>query len=126
MSEKLEHISVCVCTYKRKELLTRLIRELKKQQTDQLFTFSVVVADNDPEKSGATTVAELQAGTPFEIKYCWEPNRGIAWARNRVVSNAEGDYFAFIDDDEFPCQTWLLHALQDLPGNIKRTVCSVL
>lgn len=108
MSEKLEHISICVCTYKRRELLTRLILELKRQQTDGLFTYSMVVADNDPEKSGAATVAALQAEVPFEIKYCWEPNRGIAWARNRVVANAAGDYLAFIDDDEFPSPAWLV------------------
>lgn len=108
MSEKLEHISICICTYKRRELLTRLILELKKLRTDGLFSVSVIVADNDPEKSGEATVAALQPQVPFEIKYCWEPNRGIAWARNRVVANAEGDYLAFIDDDEFPSPEWLL------------------
>ncbi len=108
MSESLEHISVCVCTYKRRDFLTRLVLELKKQETDGLFTYSLVVADNDPEKSAASVVAELQANTPFEIKYAWEPKRGIANARNRVVANAHGDYLAFIDDDEFPAPMWLL------------------
>jgi succinoglycan biosynthesis protein ExoM len=108
VSEKLDHISVCVCTYKRKELLTRLMIELKTQRTNGQFSFSVVVADNDPEKSAETTVAALRAEAGLEIKYCWEPNRGIAWARNRVVANAHGDYLAFIDDDEFPSPEWLL------------------
>lgn len=107
MRERLEHISICVCTYKRRDFLTRLINELKKQQTEGLFTFSVVVADNDPEKSAAATVMELQTQSPFGIKYCVEPNRGIAHARNRVIANAEGDYLAFIDDDEFPSPSWL-------------------
>src|SRR5579863_1092692 len=110
--ERLDHISVCVCTYKRPVFLTRLIHELKKQQTEGLFTYSVVVADNDLEKSGAATVAELQDGSPFAIKYCWEPNRGIAWARNRVIANADGDYLAFIDDDEFPSPVWLKELLK--------------
>ena len=108
MPEKLEHISVCVCTYKRREFLTRLIDELKKQHTDGLFSYSVVVADNDPEKSAAATVAELQKETTFPIRYCSESTRGIAWARNRVVVNADGDYLAFIDDDEFPSPIWLV------------------
>ncbi len=85
----------------------RLIRELKKQKTDGLFSYSVVVADNDPEQSAAGVVAELQTETPFEIKYAAEPNRGIAHARNRVIANATGDYLAFIDDDEFPSPVWL-------------------
>lgn len=106
-SRKLKHIAVCVCTYKRREFLTRLVEHVARQDTQGLFTFSMVVADNDPEKSGEATVAELQARVPFSIRYCWEPNRGIAWARNRVIANAEGDYLAFIDDDEFPSDAWL-------------------
>jgi glycosyltransferase involved in cell wall biosynthesis len=102
-----EHIAVCVCTYRRRELLIRLIKEVARQETEGLFSFSMVVADNDPEKSGRATVDEMQARTAFEIKYCWEPNRGIAWARNRVIANASGDYLAFIDDDEFPSPMWL-------------------
>jgi glycosyltransferase involved in cell wall biosynthesis len=37
-----------------------------------------------------------------------EPRQNIALARNKVVENADGDYLAFIDDDEFPCREWLL------------------
>lgn len=103
----LKHIAVCVCTYKRREFLKRLVEHVAKQETQGRFTFSMVVADNDPEKSGETTAADLQRQVPFEIRYCWEPNRGIAWARNRVIANAEGDYLAFIDDDEFPSPVWL-------------------
>lgn len=112
MSDGLEHISVCICTYKRRDFLTRLINELKKQKTDGLFSYSAVVADNDPEQSAADVVAELQRDTPFEIKYTSEPNRGIAHARNRVIAGAQGDYLAFIDDDEFPSPVWLLTLFQ--------------
>ena len=106
-SKALDHISVCVCTYKRRDFLTRLVKHVAAQETGGKFTFSMVVADNDPEKSGEATVAELQATVPFKLRYCSEPNRGIAWARNRVIANAEGDYLAFIDDDEFPSPVWL-------------------
>jgi succinoglycan biosynthesis protein ExoM len=101
-------ISVCVCTYKRREFLIRLVKELKNQRTEGLFSYSLVVADNDPEQSAAATISELQACVPFAIKYCAEPNRGIARARNRVIANAEGEYLALIDDDEFPSPVWLL------------------
>ncbi len=42
------------------------------------------------------------------ILYCVEPQQGIARARNRALSNAVGDYFALIDDDEIPIHEWLL------------------
>ncbi len=47
MTTALPHICVCICTYKRRSYLERLLRELINQQTDDRFTYSVIVADND-------------------------------------------------------------------------------
>lgn len=102
------HISVCVCTYKRPLLLERLLRELIRQDTGGLFTFSIVVADNDAAKSAEAAVAEVRRSCEVVIAYCVEPRRNIALARNKVVASAEGEYVAFIDDDEFPAPMWLL------------------
>jgi succinoglycan biosynthesis protein ExoM len=101
------HISVCVCTYKRPHLLHRLLKELARQDTGGLFTFAIVVADNDEAKSAEATVEEFRLTSEIPIAYCVEPRRNIALARNKVVSSAEGDYIAFIDDDEFPAPLWL-------------------
>ena len=101
------HICVCICTYKRPELLKRLLKDLEEQKTGGLFSYSIVVADNDPEGSAKTAVEEMQGMLHVPLKYCAEPNRGIARARNTVVANAEGDYLALIDDDEFPIADWL-------------------
>jgi len=102
------HISVCICTYKRPLLLKRLLDELARQQTNGLFTYSIVVADNDQAKSAEDTIREFRLTNEIPVKYCNEPRQSIALARNTVVENAEGDFLAFIDDDEFPCSEWLL------------------
>ena len=101
------HISVCVCTYMRPHLLERLLKELVRQETGGRFTYSIVVADNDESMSAEATVEEFRQSSEIPIIYCVEPRRNIALARNKVVSNAEGDYIAFIDDDEFPAPHWL-------------------
>ena len=106
--EGVAHISVCVCTYKRPPLLRRLLMELDRQDTGGLFTYSIVVADNDEAKSAAATVEECCGICGVAIAYCVEPMRNIALARNKVVANAKGEYVAFIDDDEFPAPKWLL------------------
>jgi glycosyltransferase involved in cell wall biosynthesis len=116
MSRDLQHISVCVCTYKRPLLLRRLLHEITKQETGGLFTFGVVVADNDVEQSAKATVEEFAAASGVRAKYCSEPRQSIALARNKAVENADGDLIAFIDDDEFPAARWLLglyEALRD-------------
>ena len=102
------HISVCICTYKRPDLLGRLLRSLESQQTNGLFTYSIVVADNDGSRSAEALVIEVAAASAISIRYCVESRQNIALARNKAVDNADGDYIAFIDDDEFATNAWLL------------------
>lgn len=101
------HISVCVCTYKRPHLLERLLKELVRQETAGLFTYSIAVADNDEARSAEAAVEGFRMVCEVPITYCVEPKRNIALARNKVVSNADGEFVAFIDDDEFPAPLWL-------------------
>jgi succinoglycan biosynthesis protein ExoM len=103
------HVSVCICTYRRPLLLKRLLDELSSQDTAGLFTFSIVIADNDQARSAEAVVVEAYARNGVPIKYCVEPRQNIALARNKVVENAEGEFLAFIDDDEFPGRDWLLN-----------------
>jgi succinoglycan biosynthesis protein ExoM len=107
MSE-MSHISVCICTYKRPQLLSRLLDELANQETKGLFTYSIVIVDNDQSLSAKALVSEFTTSSAVPIKYCAEPRQNIALARNMAVENSEGDYVAFIDDDEFPTREWLL------------------
>jgi len=103
------HIVVCICTYKRPEFLGHLLSELNGQETDSLFTCSIVVVDNDESRSAEPEVSKFTASSHVPVKYCVEPRQGVALARNQAVRNAQGDFIAFIDDDEFPTQGWLLN-----------------
>jgi glycosyltransferase involved in cell wall biosynthesis len=89
--------------------LAKLLRELQHQTTEGLFTYSVVVVDNDDTLSAKTTVEDFKASTNIDIEYHSEPEQNIALARNKAVINAKGDFIAFIDDDEFPNNNWLLN-----------------
>ncbi len=108
MSNATNHISVCICTYKRPTLLKRLLGELSDQETDGLFSYSVVVADNDQSRSAKAVVSEFAAASDISVTYCVEAEQNISKARNRAIANADGNFIAFIDDDEFPTETWLL------------------
>lgn len=112
MTDPIKHISVCICTYKRPQLLRRLLNELAAQETSGLFTYSIVVADNDQSQSAEIVVSDFMAASNVPVTYCVEPQQSIAMARNRAIDKAVGDYVAFIDDDEFPTRTWLLTLFQ--------------
>ncbi len=106
------HITVCVCTYHRPAFLLRLLESLAHQQTSDLFTFSVVVADNDAAQSARDVVVKFAARASFPVVYCVEPRQNIALARNKAIEMALGQFVAFIDDDEFPAENWLVQLRQ--------------
>jgi len=97
-----DHISVCICTFKRPLLLERLLKKLEEQTTEDLFNYSIVVVDNDSYQSGESVVTFFKKNTKVNIDYYHEPERSISLARNKSVKKAKGNLIAFIDDDEFP------------------------
>jgi len=90
-------------------MLERLLKEISRQESAGAFTFSVVVTDNDASQSAHAVVEQCRKETTLAISYTVEPERNIAVARNTAVANAQGDFIAFIDDDEFPVAGWLLN-----------------
>lgn len=106
-----KHISVCICTYRRPALLGELLNELGCQACAQEFTYSIVVADNDPSRSAEQVVRSAAEKLALDVQYGCEPRRNIALARNLALSLSRGDFVAFIDDDELPPRWWLLSLL---------------
>lgn len=102
------HVTVCICTFRRPELLDALLTALSKQKTERRLTFSVRVVDNDPGQSARSVVAKWAASGCFPVEACSELRQNIARARNRAVADINCDYVAMIDDDEVPCDDWLL------------------
>lgn len=109
MGTTVPHISVCVLTFKRPKYLERLLEHLRTQQTEGKFTYSVVVTDNDVAASAKDLVAKFTQIGNGPVLYCVESQQNIACARNKAVSNATGEYIAFVDDDEYPSEQWLLN-----------------
>ena len=103
------HIVVCVCTYKRTTMLSNLLNKLQDQVTENQFAYSVVVVDNDANQSARDIVTDWKQKSAIQIDYFCEPEQNIALARNKAVENAKGNLIAFIDDDEFPENQWLLN-----------------
>ena len=112
MNAAVPHITVCICTYKRPELLERALRGIASQATDGAFEFSIVVVDNDAARSARATVDDFSASSAVPAVYCVEPEQNIALARNRALAQATGDFVAFIDDDEVPAKQWLAKLLE--------------
>ncbi len=108
----IDQISVCICTYKRPDLLRRLLERLDEQKTAGLFDYSAVIVDNDKSESARETAELYARQLRMSISYHVEPEQNIALARNRAIENASGDYVALIDDDEFPNESLAFEPVQ--------------
>jgi len=89
-------------------MLKSLLEDLRNQQTDGKFTYSILIVDNDREGSARKTVEEYVAEQPFPVQYFIEPRQNIALARNKAIAESTSEFVVFIDDDESPIQRWLL------------------
>lgn len=113
----MDHICVCVCTYKRQKYLDHLLRHLCDLDTGGLFAYSIVITDNDNGRSAESTVREHKEKAPVDILYLVEPEKNISLARNKSVRNASGNFIAMIDDDEFPGRDWLARLYNAITGH---------
>jgi succinoglycan biosynthesis protein ExoM len=112
MSNKLEagtkSIDVCVVTYRRLHLLKKLLSSLDRQITDNLFSYQVIIVDNDRQWTAKAVIDEFEPKN-YTIQYAVEPEKNIAIARNRALNLCAADYIATIDDDETAHKCWLLN-----------------
>lgn len=101
-------VSLCVCTYRRPVGLRRLLDAVARIRTERVERLEIVVVDNDPDASARETIDGME-GMPFALRCVHEPRRGISFARNRAVAEADpaSEWIAFLDDDEEPEAGWL-------------------
>jgi succinoglycan biosynthesis protein ExoM len=103
-------IDVGVCTYRRPELEATL-RSLGALEVPPDAAVRIIVADNDVVPSARELVDALRAQLPFEIVYVHCPASNISIARNACLDTSDGDFLAFIDDDETASPRWLAELL---------------
>jgi glycosyltransferase involved in cell wall biosynthesis len=86
-------VSVILPTYNRRQFLGESIWSVLNQTYRNL---EVIVVDDG---STDATSESVQSEFP-EVRYLWQPNSGVAAARNRGLSAARGELIAFQDSDD--------------------------
>ena len=109
MIESIVKIDICICTFKRPSMLTKLLDSLDNLKTTEQFIASIVIVDNDVNMSAKPVIDEFRSRMNISVRYICEPRQNIALARNRAVKLADGDLIAFIDDDEYAPADWLVN-----------------
>lgn len=95
------NISVIIPTHNRRALLERALASVLAQTQPPA---EVIIVDDGSSDGTDATVRVRFPG----VRYVWQPNRGVASARNRGMQEARGEWFAFLDSDD----EWRPHKLE--------------
>ena len=92
-------ISLVICTYNRSGYLPGSLESINLQTIDKDL-FEVVVIDNASTDDTAHIVQKYIDQNPqVNIRYVYEQNKGLSFARNRGIAEAKSTLIAYVDDD---------------------------
>jgi succinoglycan biosynthesis protein ExoM len=113
-AKQVQRICVAVPTFRRPELLTRLLDGVWGLIPPPGCAVEVLVMDNDPAESARALVTERAPQFPFPLAYALVAEPGLACVRNFALGSARArfDFLAMIDDDEVPQPQWLAELMR--------------
>jgi glycosyltransferase involved in cell wall biosynthesis len=112
-------LDVVIATYNRCELLGTALKSLLAARRPEGLSISVTVVDNNSKDRTRAVVAEIaNSGTPFPIRYIFEPTQGKSFALNTGIRAGHGALVGMIDDDEEVDAGWFdaIHAFMSRAG----------
>ena len=96
----MKRLSLIIATYNRCEQLMITLGSVAKQSA-KAELWECIVVDNNSKDATRQRVEEFIAEHPeVAVRYHYESQQGLSYARNAGIAVAEGDILAFIDDDE--------------------------
>ena len=96
--------TLALCTYNRARLLAQALGSLAECRAPKA-DWEVLVVDNN-SKDDTRAVADSFGGR-LPLRYVFEPEQGLACARNRALSECRRDTLLFTDDDLRFDRDWL-------------------
>ncbi len=105
-------LTVNICTYNGGHRLPRVLDLLLSQSQTENFSWEILIVDNNSTDSTAKVVQEYQSNcaSTHSIRYHFEPQQGLAFARRHGIKEALGNLVAFLDDDNLPTDNWVAAA----------------
>ena len=103
------NLTVAIPTYNGENRLPKVLDKLKEQINTEDINWEVIIVDNNSSDGTAKVVQEYQANWRQDVplRYCFESQQGISFARQRGINEAKGELVGFIDDDNLPFANWV-------------------
>ena len=93
-------LSLVIATYNRAEQLMVTLGSVAMQNAEAESWECIVVDNNSSDNTRERVEAFKSKHNSLNIRYIFEQNQGLSYARNAGIVASRGDIVAFIDDDE--------------------------
>ena len=100
--KKISSLEVAIITQNRSKYLTKALISLTKQTVTPK---RIIIIDNASKDNTKEVICSFEQFLP--IKYLYEPNIGIPYARNLALESSQEEILAFLDDDCETSSDWL-------------------
>lgn len=115
-------ISIIIPIYNVSQYLNECIQSVVNQSYKD---FECVLID-DGSSDGCEMICDQWAQKDSRIKVIHQSNQGVSKARNRGISEAQGEYITFIDSDDWIAPNYLNELFQPIEKyNIDLVVCGL-
>lgn len=110
-------ISIIVPVYNVEAYLGRCVESLRRQTYERL---EIILVD-DGSLDGCPGLCDAYAREDGRIRVIHQANAGLSGARNAGIEAAKGDYFAFVDSDDYVAEDFI-RVLYEL---VRETGCAM-
>jgi GT2 family glycosyltransferase len=105
-------VSLAICTCNRANALRRTLISIAELTLPPRTSVELVVIDNNSSDCTPRLVHDMARNMPMPVRHFRESRPGLAFARNRAISESIGAIIAWTDDDCLLPSDWLSRMLQ--------------
>lgn len=106
-------LSVVIPTYNGAQRLPAVLEYLQAQVVPADWQWEIIIVDNNSQDETAAIAQQYQATwrSDVPLRYVFEPQQGLAFARQCGIDQANGTLVGFLDDDNWPAENWVAAAI---------------
>jgi glycosyltransferase involved in cell wall biosynthesis len=101
--------TVAICTYNGEDRIIEVLEKLRSQVGVEGISWEILIIDNNSTDDTAELIQEYISNWAeiYPLKYCFEAEQGLAFARRCAIKEAKSDLIGFLDDDNLPYPHWI-------------------
>ena len=101
------NLSIIICTFNRCESLKDVLNSLFEQKSLENLFYEIIVIDNNSQDETKKMVDEFIPQFNEKLRYVFEQQQGLSFARNRGIRESRGEILVFTDDDVILDSDWI-------------------